>query len=248
MLSDDELDRMLRDSDPHPASTATATATDPESPTAVRILARVRRRTRRQRRFRVIVPVVALAVVGATAGTYAWVAGDGQGHTLDSSGLNCVGSSSSDAVMNFNPVTQDPVRECRSNWEETFGKPAPAELTACVDSSQQGSIKVYPGGREQCARHRADVYRGPTGTQLALGRFRTDIEAHFAGRTCVTYPELRKGIDKFLTKHGLHEWSTRLHSSGNESADACAEVVYYDEPERTVYIWNHEDGDPIIWP
>ncbi|MFD4562776.1 hypothetical protein ACFWP5_52210 [Streptomyces sp. NPDC058469] len=88
MLSDDELDRMLRNSDPGPGGSAT----DPDSPTAARILARVRRSARqRRRRIVILAPAVALTVAGVTAGTYAWVAGDGRGHTLDSTGLTCDG-------------------------------------------------------------------------------------------------------------------------------------------------------------
>lgn len=165
MLSDDELDRMLRAGDPGPGGSAT----DPDSPTAARILARVRRSARqRRRRILVLAPAVALTVAGVTAGTYAWVAGDGKGHTLDSTGLTCDGPHQGDAVVNFDPGTDDPVRKCRQQWQEMFGEPAPGTLTACVDSSQQGSIVVYAGGRDQCGRHRADPYLGPTREQLGL--------------------------------------------------------------------------------
>ncbi|MEV0225549.1 hypothetical protein [Streptomyces sp. NPDC050704] len=246
MLSDDELDRMLRNSDPNPGGPAT----DPDSPTATRILARVRRSVRRRRRrILTLAPVVALTVAGATAGTYAWVAGDGEGHTLDSTGLMCVGSDGSDAVLNFDPATQNPVGLCRQGWQEFFGVAAPGTLTACVDSSQQGSIAVYAGGRDQCASHRADPYVGPTREQLDFAHFRTDIRAHFAGRTCVPYSELRKVVGELFVKHDLTKWTTRhFQTADKEPEGPCAEVTYYDEPERTVWLGDHKDGDSIHWP
>jgi len=246
MLSDDELDRMLRAGDPGPAGSAT----DPDSPTAARILARVRRSARqRRRRVLVLAPAVALTVAGVTAGTYAWVAGDGKGHTLDSTGLTCDGPDRGDAVVGFDPGTDDPVRECRQRWPELFGRPAPGTLTACVDSSRQGSIVVYAGGRDQCARHRADPYLGPTREQLGLAHFRTDLKAHFAERTCVPYPEFRKVVGQLLAKHDLTGWkSGHFQTADKEPEGACAEISYYDEPAKTIWLGDHKAGDPITWP
>lgn len=246
MLSDDELDRMLRAGDPGPGGSVT----DPDSPTAARVLARVRRRVRQRRnRMLVLAPVVALTVAGATAGTYAWVAGDGKGHTLDSTGLTCVGPDRGDAVVNFDPATEAPVRKCRQQWQEMFGEPAPDTLTACVDSSQQGSIAVYPGGRDQCGRHRADPYLGPTREQLQLALLRTDIKAHFAERTCVSYPEFRKVVARLLAKHDLTGWSSKhFQTADKEPEGACAEISYYDEPDRTIWLGDHKAGTPISWP
>ena len=246
MLSDDEMDRMLRNSDPG-FDTPTA---DPDSAVAVRILARVRRSTRqRRRRLLVLTPVVAVAVAGATAGTYAWVAGDGKGHTLDSTGLMCVASGEADAVVGFDPASDDPVRTCREQWQELFGQTAPDALTACVDSSRQGSVAVYPGGRGECGRHRADPYTGPTREQLHLALFRTDLKAHFADRTCVSYPEFRKVIDGLLAKHRLTGWSSgHFQTADKEPEGPCAEISYYDEPEKTIWLGDHQDGTPLHWP
>jgi hypothetical protein len=118
MLSDDELDLMLRGSDPVRGGSADdgggqggrtldsrvadSRVAGPDSPVALRILARVRGRTRRRRRrVLVLVPVVALSVAGVTAGTYAWVAGDGHGHTGNSTVLSCEADSAHGAVTNF---------------------------------------------------------------------------------------------------------------------------------------------------
>ncbi|WP_043663184.1 hypothetical protein [Streptomyces xylophagus] len=246
MLSDDELDRMLRDSDPAPDESPT----DPDSPTAAGILARVRRSARqRRRRIMIMAPAVALTVAGVTAGTYAWVAGDGRGHTLDSTGLTCDGPQQGDAVVGFDPGTDDPVRTCRQQWQEMFGQPAPGTLTACVDSSRQGSIVVYAGGRDQCGRHRADPYLGPTREQLGLSLFRAGIKEHFAGRTCVPYSEFRKVVGQLLAKHDLTGWkSGHLQSAAKEPEGACAEISYYDEPEKTIWLGDHTAGDPLPWP
>jgi hypothetical protein len=245
MLTDDELDRMLRDSDPDPGGPAT----DPDAPIAVRILARVRGRARqRRRRILVLAPVVALTVAGVTAGTYAWVAGDGKGHTLDSNALDCRGSAHADAVIHFEVATDDPVRSCRQQWQGLFGHPAPDTLTACVDSSSQGSIVVYPGGREVCARHRADPYTGPTQEQLHLSAFRVGIKSELAGRTCVPYPEFRRVVERILADHDLTGWKTRdFQTAEKEPEGACAEISYYDEPNRTIVIGDHLAGTPIIW-
>jgi hypothetical protein len=246
MLNDDELVRMIRARDPRPDPSKT----DPDSPVADRILARVRERTRRRRkRMMVVVPVVALALVGGTAATYAWVAGDGAGHTLDSSGLSCVGSEHGDAVTGFDPVADDPIRVCRQLWQDTFGSPAPQTLTACVDSSEQGSIQVYPGGRDQCARHRADPYRGPTREQLNLAHFRTDLKERVAERDCVSHPEFRDVVSELLAKHRLTGWSAGHFQTGDKEPEGpCAEVSYFDEPERKIWLGDAKAGDPIYVP
>lgn len=246
MLSDDELTRTLRDSDPCPAPAAT----DPKSAVADRILVQVLQRTRRgRRRTMVLAPAVAVALAGATAGTYAWVAGDGNGHSLDSTGLTCAASKNADAVIGFDPITDNPVRSCRGHWAEAFGKPAPEMLTACVDGSQQGSIQVYPGGPDQCARHRADPYRGPANEQVNLAQFRTELKKKFAKRTCVSYTEFRNVTNQLLTEHDLANWSTgQFQTVNKEPAGACAEIVYYDEPARKIWLGDHRAGDPIQLP
>lgn len=258
MLNDDELDRMLRSSDPvrggagggqAGAPGGGGPATDPDAPAAVRILARARGRARRRRRrILVLAPVVALTVAGVTAGTYAWVAGDGKGHTLDSKGLVCRGSSQSDAGIHFEVGTDDPVRRCRQQWQGLFGHPAPSALTACVDSSSQGSIVVFPGGREVCGRHRADPYTGPTQEQLHLSAFRADLKSAFAGRTCVPYSEFRQVVARLLTAHALTGWKSRhSQTADKEPEGACAEIDYYDEPSRTIWLTDHLAGTPIAW-
>lgn len=257
MLSDDELDLMLRNGDPvrggrdHDGRTLDSRAADPDSPEALRILVRVRRRMRqRRRRVLVLVPAVALSVVGITAGTYAWVAGDGHGHALDSTAMSCRSDNQRDAVTGFDPGTDDPVRTCRQQWQEMFGVPAPSALTACVDSAAQGSIVVYPGGRDECGRHRSDPYTGPTQEQLRFALFRTDIKAHFAGRTCVPYSEFKKVTTGLLARHHLTGWTVRdFQTAEKEPEGACAEVGYYDEARRTVVVGDHTPGTPMTaWP
>jgi hypothetical protein len=131
-----------------------------------------------------------------------------------------------------------------------FGVPAPGALTACVGGSAWGNIVVYPGGRDECAQHRSDPYAGPTEEQLRFARFRADIKAHFAGRTCVSYAEFKKVTVALLAEHGLTGWTARdFQTAEKEPEGPCAEVGFYDEPGRTVYVGGHEPGTPMQdWP
>lgn len=246
MLSDEELDRMLRDSDPVRSATLVAQ----NAPAGTQVLARARRRNRRRRTHRLVaVPCVAAALLGATAATYGWVAGDGNGHSLDSMGVQCFESANHSLVMNFDVRTESPVDACRREWQPTFGLPAPIRLTACVDSSPRGSIDVYPGGPEQCRRHRSDPYVGPTPEQLQLAHFRADLADRFPGRTCIPYSEMRSVIGQLLPKYRLTAWSTRhFQTASKEPEGACAEISYLDEPNRTIYLGDHDPADPITWP
>src|SRR5882724_7358458 len=102
MLTDEELDRMLRESDP----VRDTTVVSPDAPAGIQVLARARQRTRRRRTRRLVaVPCVAAALLGATAATYGWVAGDGKGHSLESTAVDCHLSSMHDLVMNFDVKT-----------------------------------------------------------------------------------------------------------------------------------------------
>jgi hypothetical protein len=252
MLSDDDLDRMLRGSDPV-GSGRLAGLPDPDDPPAVRMLARARRRLRRQRvRRMALVPAVAVALAGATAWTQAWIAGDGEGHALDSIGLNCNHPSEQwDASVDFDVLSETPVEACQRQWQEMFGVPPPSPLVACVDSGVTGSIEVYRGGPEECARHRSDPYAGPTDEQLRLGQFRSDLADRFAIETCVSYPEFRAVIIELLAEHDLTGWTTEPFQTADgppASEEPCVDVSYYDEPARTVVIGAHVAGDPMVWP
>jgi hypothetical protein len=251
MLSDDELDRMLRGSDPVGSGRRGGLA-DPDGPAALGILAQARRRWRRRRvRRMVLAPAVVVVVAGATAGTQAWIAGDGEGHSLDSVGLACNHPSEPwDARVDFDVLSETPVEACQRQWQEMFGVPAPTPLIACVDSGEEGAIEVYQGGPEECARNRSDVYAGPTSEQLRLGQFRAALADRFAGETCVSYPELRSAIGELLAEHDLAGWRARNSQTadGPYPEGPCAEVSDYDEPQRTVWLVGHRAGDPISWP
>ncbi|MBC6458261.1 hypothetical protein [Actinomadura sp. HBU206391] len=236
MLSDEELERRMRHADP----TRSTHLADSDGPMATRILAQARRRSQRRRvRLIVAVPLAALAVVSGTAGTYAWVAGDGKGHALDSNTVDCENPARNGAGgIHFDAAQDDPVRACREAWPRFFGAPAPDRLTACVDSSPQGSIKVYPGGRDQCALHRAAPYAGPTDEQRRLARFRVELNDRFAHRGCTSYSETRKLIKALLAEHRLTGWTLRRHMtlSTPRQEGPCAEVSDYSEPERVIWL------------
>jgi hypothetical protein len=252
MHSDDDLNRMLRDSDPIGKRGLVALA-DPDHPAARRVLAQARRLRRRRVRRIALVPVVAVALAGATAATQAWIAGDGEGHALDTTAVDCVQPEGSSTHIGFDIRSETPIEACQRMWPEMFGEPAPSPLVACVDSSIQGSIKVYRGGPEECARHRADPYAGPTDEQLRFAEFRAALEARFAGETCVPYPDLQAAIMELLAEHDLTGWVTEDYWNLDGpvppvSAQPCVGVSFYDEPDRTVVIGVHTAGDPIDWP
>jgi hypothetical protein len=246
MLSDDDFDRMLRGGDP---VRRMAGLVDPDAPAAARIRTSAFRTWRRSRARRaVLIPAVAVVLLGATAGTRAWVAGDGEGHTLESTSVDCVQSDMSDAKVPFDIRSETPVEACQRWWQEMFDEPAPVHLVACVDSSVQGSIKVYPGGVEECARHRADPYAGPTEEQRQLARLRADLAERFAGETCVSYSDLRAAIDELFAEHELTGWVTGHFQTAERTPEGpCAEVSYYDEPNRTVWLGEHLPGDEMFW-
>lgn len=246
MLTDEELDRMLRGSDP----VNRANLADPDDPAALGVLAQVRRRLRRRQVRRVaLVPAVVVALAGATAGTHAWIAGDGEGHGLDTTAVDCLQSEKRDAHVGFDILSETPVEACQRQWQEMFGEPAPSPLVACVDSSRQGSIQVHQGGPEECARHRSDPYAGPTTEQLRFARFRDDLPDRLAGQTCVSYPEMRAAISELLAEHDLTGWTSRKFQTADPRPEGpCAAVSYYDERDRTVWLENHNPADPMFWP
>jgi hypothetical protein len=249
MLSDDELDRMLRGSDPVRGGRRLGLA-DPGGPAGLRVLTAVRRRVRRSRIGRMaVVPAVAVALVGATAATQAWIAGDGEGHALESIGVTCNHPSEPwDAGVHFDILSETPVEACERQWQEMFGTPAPSPLVACVDSVGH-RIEVYQGGPEQCARNRSDLYAGPTAEQLRLARFRADLEGRFAGETCVPYPELRAAIVELLAERDLTGWTVEhVQTAEPASEESCVQIGYYDEPNRTVVVEDTDPGDPMRWP
>lgn len=243
MLSDEEFDRALRDADPVRGRTDGGF----DEAAAASTLSRARRRAGRARTRRLVVmPVVALAVVGATAGTYAWVAGDGRGHALDALSVDCVRSATADATFALDAAREDPVGVCEGAWKEAFGTAPPERLTACVDSSGQGSIKVYPGGREQCARHRADPYRGASAEQRRLAEFRADLRDRFADRGCTSFPATADLIRGLLAEHGLTGWKPRTFRTADEAAGGpCAEISYYDGKSRTVWLGDRDPGADV---
>ncbi|MFJ2651245.1 hypothetical protein ACIO1C_31555 [Streptomyces sp. NPDC087420] len=243
MLGDDEFERVVRDADP--LRDRAPGGFDEQA--AVATLGRARRQARRSRARRLmVVPVVALAVAGATAGTYRWIAGDGQGHAIDTTSVTCVGGVGGDAIIGFDAAMEDPVILCKGGWKDMFGSPPPPRLTACVDSSRQGSVKVYEGGREQCARHRSDPYGGPTAEQRHLALFRADLKARFADRGCTSFPATAALVKELLAKHDLAGWTTRqFQTADKEKPGPCAEISYYDQTRKTVWLGDRDPGADI---
>ncbi|WP_129840948.1 hypothetical protein [Streptomyces sp. RFCAC02] len=233
-MLDDELDAAMRGTDPLRGRELPAA----DSPYATRIMDRARaagRRAPRRRRVWAIPLAAGFAVAGATAAALAWVAGDGAGHALDTTAVDCKGPNG-DAHIPFNAVRDDPADLCRTEWNAVFAEPAPDLLTACVDSSAQGSIQVYPGGRDVCAEHRADPYAGVTDEQLAFARLRLGVEdllGEGGWERCLPREEVEAAIDTLLADNGLTDWT--LHTTVDDE-HSCWHLGHYFEDEREIWI------------
>jgi len=232
---DDDLARLLRAADPARG----ADQPDPDEPAAQRVLAAAKRSryrpTKRPGRRRLVV-ACALIAVATTAASYQLLF-DWDGRAGDSNGVDCVASGQAEGRAPFVAGVDDPVRSCRQVWPEHFGTAAPTELTACVDGSRQGSIKVYPGGRGVCAAHDATPYRGPTAEQLRLVGFRRELAALARTASCVSYAQLRQATDTALTRHRLDGWRIVDYANTDRPArrDGCASL-YVDEPRHELVL------------
>lgn len=212
---------------------------DPDGLDARALRDRASGRTRPHRSKRRIALGVAVAgVLGATGATVAYGGGDGRAVTSDQ--LVCVESDSRDLVMVFDARTGDPVASCAGEWQQGFGVPAPAELTACVDDSERGSIEVRPGPVGICAERGEVPYTGPTDEQLRYAAFREDVEAlrvraEAEGNTCPSLDELRAALEPLLAEHQLTGWGYSI--AGVPPRDAkCAEVLAFIEHERLIVV------------
>ncbi|MFD5316152.1 hypothetical protein [Streptomyces sp. NPDC127098] len=230
--SEEEVVRMFREADP------VADRALPEPP-PFRAPARSRRRL-------VVSLVAAVAVGGATAAGTSWIVGDGEGHSFDSTSVNCMAADGrGDAVVGFNPVTDDPRERCAEMWEEVLSEPVPAELTPCVGWNGVGySIHVWPGsGREVCAERESDPWAGPTPEQLSFGQLRLDLEREFGAGECLPRAEGERLVVGLLRDNGLEGWTVRLADPKGPVQD-CVELAHYLENRREVFLQARSvDGD-----
>jgi hypothetical protein len=212
---------------------------DPDGPEARALLDRASGRTRPHRSKRRIALGVAMAgVLGATGATVAYGGGDGRAVTSDQ--LVCVQSDASDLVMNFDARTDDPVASCAGEWDQSFGEPAPAELTACVDDGEQGNIEVRPGPVGICAERGEVPYTGPTDEQLRYAAFREaaealGVEAKAEGITCPSLADLQAALDPLLADHQLTGWGYSIAGVPPRDA-ACAEVLAFIEHKKLIVV------------
>lgn len=243
MTIDDDLARALRAANPARADDHA----DPHSAAADQILASaIGQRDRRPRRSRlapsrprvgVALVAVGLVAVPAATATYAWIASWG-GHAGTSNALSCVASNNTDGQLVFDIRSGSPIEACRRAWPSFHGTSPPQKLTACVDRSRQGSIKVYPGSRAVCQEHDATPYRGPTPEQRRLADFRDDLEATLPRHGCVSYPDLQRTVEATLAKHRLQGWRIEDYQNTDvpHREGGCADVSFIDEPKRTVVL------------
>lgn len=227
MPADDVIDQMLRDADP----LRDVVIPDADSMPARRVLAAAKRHRARNVRRVALVAVAAVVAIGAG------VAARGDGHPRTSSQVVCVFSPLADGVMNFDVRTDDPVRVCAAHWHE-FGTPrhpapVPDRLTACVEGSAEGSIKVYAGGPDVCEAHGAVGYVGPTDEQRRFADFLEEGKAlqENAGGPCMSPDRLHDAVRQLLAKHRLVGWT---FGRPNGPEPKCMAVVGFSEPKRLV--------------
>ena len=219
----DVIDQILRDADPLRDVPLPAADSLP----ARRVLAGAKRHRSRALRRIAIVAVAAVVAVGAGVAVRR-----GDGHPGTSGSVDCTASARSDAHISLDLRTDDPALVCAQRWQELFSEPAPAQLTACVDSSAQGSIKVYPGGPDVCEAHGAVRYTGPTAEQRRFAAFLEDGKAlrdDVGG--CIRPEELRTIVRGLLAKHGLVGWT---FGRPNGPEPKCMMVAGFNEPKRLI--------------
>lgn len=231
------IDNLLTDSDPLEG----LPQSDPDGAVALAVRDRATKgRDQQQRTLRRIVAACAAAgLLGAAGATVAYSNGDGRSGSSD--GLVCNGSDASDLVVGFDPRSDDPAAVCAGEWEIVFGVPAPAELTACVDSGVQGSIEVYPGAAEVCAENDSVPYTGPTDEQLRFAAFREDADSLHeilqpTRDQCVTEEQIKRALDPLLAKHRLEGWT---YGSPVDNDAPCAQVEGFVEHNKTIVITHH---------
>jgi hypothetical protein len=219
----DVIDDLIRAADP---------LRDRELPAPGSDEARRAHRTATRQPVRVLRRAVAVGIA-AVVGVGAAVGATRDGHPGTSIQVVCSASPVSDAVVGFDVRTDDPVQVCARRWTEFFHEPAPARLSACVDSSAQGSIKVYPGGTNVCADRHADPYTGPTETQRRFAAFLDEAQdlRDRTGDRCLTLEQLRTVVDGLLATHRLTGWTYGRPDSPEPS---CATVVGFNEPEKMI--------------
>lgn len=233
---DDDLARMVRAADPARA----ADLPDPDQAAAQRLLATAktpgRQPTRRPGR-RQLIGACALIAVATTAASYQ-ILFDWDGRAGDPNAVVCEAPDrQAGGQTPFVAGVDDPIQSCRRVWPEYFGTAAPTQLTACVDGSRQGSIKVYPGGRGVCETHDATPYRGPSAEQLRLVDFRRELTALARAERCLSYSQLRQATDRALARHRLDSWRIVDYYNTDKPArhDGCTSL-YIDEPKHELVL------------
>jgi hypothetical protein len=179
------------------------------------------------RRRRVyLVPVVAVAVLGA--GTLAWALSRGPTQHLSIGCYAVIDLQSRAAVV---PATEaSPVETCEQLWlDGAFGKPPPP-LEACVLPS--GAVGVFPSpGGDSCQR--LSLAPVPAGGEppSALVELQDALVDAFLAR-CLSEPQARRLVLDELRRLDLEDW--RVVASGRFTSSRPCASLGFDEEQREV--------------
>ena len=140
-------------------------------------------------------------------------------------------------VVSISTQKKTAIDECWRMWRagQFSPTPTPARLIACV--LEDGSLGVFPGGPESCARVRAD--RAPDDVRAApeLVKLSDNIAAAWLGQKCVPPDRARQLARKALDDAGLPDWPVvgPLSEPFNE-AKPCATLIIDEAEDRLVLV------------
>jgi hypothetical protein len=239
MLTDDELDAALRRADPIDGTHVAG----PDSEPAKTLLEQFHRRPRRRRAV-ILGTGLAVGVAGGLTGVALSV---GNGTALDTTAVDCQFSPNHDLHTGLDVGSQDPIEVCRSRWAEFTGRPAPADLVACVDRSAQGSIKIVPGrDPNTCANLGYDPYTGPTPEQVRFAAARQDLSQRLREQDCLSTNELIDLVQSVLYDHDLSGWHAGLGPLPQETF-RCAAFGGWLEPSKTFLVTGPDTVPGVVW-
>ncbi len=173
------------------------------------------RTPRHRRRRRLAVGTVIAVALTATTAVGAYVISREQ-PSSPAAGPACRAEAKVDASALVIPVTDDPVADCRSAWDNgslrKFGIDQPPEsLTACIN--KQGAIEVFPGTESVCAQlglSLADTALNVENRRIVElnDRIISDINE----KDCLSAEQAEVTARRLLDDLGLDDWTVTVNA------------------------------------